>query len=309
MDNEILYPVKAVMMKTGLSAHVLRVWERRYGVVAPRRSGSNRRLYSEGEVERLILLKRTVDVGHSIGRICSLPSEVLARLANRPAHPGSRTATPAEIHDSGAAAELLSRARVAVRTMDGTALESILQQAAVQLSRPLLIEEVVLPLVQIVGDLWQAGELRIAHEHVATGMIRFFLNGLIHRERLPEGAPQLVVATVSGQVHEMGALLAAAIAVSHGWKVAYLGADLPAEEIAAVIASTRARAVALSLVYPAADPAVAEEIRRLRLCLPDEVTVIIGGRAAASYLPLFDPAGVVYLEKIATLPKTLDALA
>jgi hypothetical protein len=84
--------------------------------------------------------------------------------------------------------------------------------------------------------------------------------------------------------------------------------DLPAEEIAAVIASTGARAVALSLVYPAGDPAVAEEIRSLRSCVPEEVALIIGGRAAASYMPLFDPAGVVYLDKISGLPKTLNEL-
>jgi DNA-binding transcriptional MerR regulator/methylmalonyl-CoA mutase cobalamin-binding subunit len=309
MDDGILYPVKAVTMRTGLSPHALRAWERRYQVVAPRRSGSNRRLYSEAEVERLTLLKRAVDAGHAIGQICSLPEEVLIRLSNQPARPGSRADVPAEIQDAGAARELLSRARAAVRTMDGTALESTLQQAAVQLSRPVLVEELLLPLVQFVGDSWQSGELRIAHEHVATGVIRIFLHGLIHRERIPEGAPQLVVATVSGQVHELGALLAAAIAVSHGWKVSYLGADLPAEEIAAVIASTRARAVALSFVYPAGDPAVAEEIRRLRVCMPDEVALIIGGRASASYLPIVDASGIIHLEKISSLPGKLAALA
>jgi len=308
MENEILFPMKAVTIRTGLSGHLLRVWERRYGVVVPRRSQSNRRLYSESEVGRLILLKRTVEAGHPIGRICALPNEDLMRLANLPSDTDARTAAQAGVNHSGDPAELLSRAKASVRSMDGAMLGNILQQAAVQLSRPVLIEEVVLPLMQFVGDLWQSGELRIAHEHVATGVIRFFLTRLIQREILSEGAPRLVVASVSGQVHEFGALLAAAVAVYQGWKVTYLGVDLPAEEIAAVAASTGARAIALSLVYPAGDPAVAEEIRSLRSCVPEEVALIIGGRAAASYMPLFDPAGVVYLDKISGLPKALHEL-
>ena len=106
--------------------------------------------------------------------------------------------------------DLLSRANEVVRAGDGAALDDVLQQAVVRLSRPILIEGLVIPLLQQVGDSWQSGDLRIAHEHVASGVIRTFLGSLIHRAHGPAGAPQLVVATVSGQVHELGALVVAA---------------------------------------------------------------------------------------------------
>jgi hypothetical protein len=64
-------------------------------------------------------------------------------------------------------------------------------------------------------------------------------------------APALVAGTLAGQTHELGAMLAAAAASSHGWRVVYLGANLTATEIAVVANHTRANAVALSLVHPA----------------------------------------------------------
>jgi MerR family transcriptional regulator, light-induced transcriptional regulator len=308
MANEILFPVKAVIMRTGLSAHVLRIWERRYGVVAPRRSGSNRRLYSEADIARLILLKSAVDAGHAIGSIAGFGDEVLARLSRRPESKAAGAGLFASLSEGGSARDWLDQAHAAVRAMDAKRLGNLLQRAAVMLSRPVLIGEVVAPLVSGIGDAWQSGNLRIAHEHVATGVIRFFLSDLLQREKIPEGAPHLVAAAVSGQVHDLGVLLAAVVAASVGWKVTYLGSDLPAEEIAAVVSSHPARAVALSLVYPDGDPATAGEIRRLRQLLPDSVAILVGGRAAASYRALVDPDGFSWCGSITALPELLADL-
>ena len=78
---EIRHSIKAVSRKTGLSAHVIRVWERRYKAVQPSRTGTNRRLYSEADVERLGLLKQATQAGHSIGTIADLPVDRLMKIA------------------------------------------------------------------------------------------------------------------------------------------------------------------------------------------------------------------------------------
>src|SRR5690242_280067 len=74
------YPVRMVALRTGLSPHLLRAWERRYGVVTPQRSEGGQRLYSDADIERLARLKRLVERGHAIGRIASLPLDALAQL-------------------------------------------------------------------------------------------------------------------------------------------------------------------------------------------------------------------------------------
>src|SRR5574338_1415492 len=79
-DTTARYPVRLVATRAGLSPHLLRAWERRYGVVTPGRSEGGQRLYSELDIERLGRLRRLVERGHAIGRIASLPLEELARL-------------------------------------------------------------------------------------------------------------------------------------------------------------------------------------------------------------------------------------
>ncbi|MBA2458540.1 MAG: MerR family transcriptional regulator, partial [Gemmatimonadales bacterium] len=74
------YPVRLVAVRTGLSQHVLRAWERRYGVVTPSRSEGGQRLYSQLDIERLSRLRRLTERGHGIGRLASLGLDELTRL-------------------------------------------------------------------------------------------------------------------------------------------------------------------------------------------------------------------------------------
>src|SRR6476620_4370976 len=74
------YPVRLVAVRTGLSPHVLRAWERRYSAVTPTRTEGGQRLYSDLDVQRLLHLQRLTDRGHAIGRIAALPLDELARL-------------------------------------------------------------------------------------------------------------------------------------------------------------------------------------------------------------------------------------
>ena len=75
--------IKVVAQRTGLSAHVIRIWEKRYGAVEPERTGTNRRLYSDEQVERLSLLREITQHGHSIGHVAKLPTEKLRELATQ----------------------------------------------------------------------------------------------------------------------------------------------------------------------------------------------------------------------------------
>jgi methylmalonyl-CoA mutase cobalamin-binding subunit len=121
-------------------------------------------------------------------------------------------------------------------------------------------------------------------------------------------APVLAVATPTGQLHELGALLVAAAAANLGWRVTYLGASLPAPEIAGAARQSRARAVALSLVYPEDDPALAGELTALREALPAEIALVVGGRAMPAYRAVLRQLGAVLIEDLAQLGTVLDGL-
>lgn len=302
--------MKSVVQRTGLSPHVIRVWEKRYGAVAPRRTASNRRLYSEAEVRRLLLLHAATKAGHSIGTIARLSDEQLRALAgwpedaslHFPAINGNGHSRPGD--PSGG---FLARALDAVRRLDARALEAVLMRASLELGCQGLLQKLIAPLATKLGDLWQSGELTAAEEHFASGVVRSFLAGLARPFALPDNAPVLVVTTPVGQVHELGAVLVTAAATGHGWRVTYLGTSLPAVEIACAVRRTAARALALSIVYPADDPDLPAELATLKRYLPDSVPVVAGGRAAPAYRPALEAMGAVLADDLPGLYAFLDS--
>ena len=282
---EARHTIAVVSRRTGVSQLLLRAWERRYHAVHPGRTDTGRRLYTDADIRKLQLLNRLTDHGHRIGDIANLPVAELDQLA---AEVVELPRAPLPLPSVTAIDELLGAALQAVADLDAVRLESLLARASVVLSRPVLRREMLQPLLVEIGERWRSGDLRIAHEHMATAMVKAFLAGLGQGHNAAPGAPGLVVTTPAGQRHELGALMAASQAVEAGWNVLYLGPDLPAEEIAAAVEQSESRAVLLSLVYPEADPATMEQLRLLRRFLGQGLTILVGGQAASSYEATLD---------------------
>jgi len=312
------HAIGVVARRTGLKPDLIRAWERRYGAVEPARSETRRRRYSDAEVRRLRLLRQAVDGGRSIGDIAHLPDSELEELiagdaaaaATAGATGGSRSAPAAPWGgDQGEAAEaMLDSCLAAVRSLDARSLERELDRASVALSRAHLLDRLLVPLMERIGDLWQEGELRPLHEHLASSIVRSFLGGLRSAGEPAPGAPAIVLTTPVRQRHELGALMAASAASSSGWATLYLGPDLPAEEIAAGVLESGARVVALSLTYPPDDPSLGGELARLRRLLPGEVEVVVGGRVAAQYEAAVEAIGARRLADLAALRRLLGEL-
>ena len=301
--------IKVVARRTGLSAHVIRIWEKRYAAVEPERTGTNRRLYSDEQIERLSLLRDITQAGHSIGHVAKLPTEKLRQLANE-AHDTNgqasrlRAAAPAV----PASYTFLDECIAAVKSLDAPALEETLKQAAKELGALGLLQSVVAPLAQAIGRLWRDGTITAAHEHFATAVIRVFLGNAAKPFAGTESSPVLVVTTPAGQIHELGALLVGATAANLGWQVTNLGASLPAAEIAGACRQKRARAVALSLVYPEDDPRLEGELIRLHESLPPEVIILVGGRAMPAYHDVLKKIGAIQVNDLSELSSALDNL-
>lgn len=303
---ETHYPIQLVADLTGLSAHVIRIWEQRYQAVDPRRTASNRRLYSERHIERLNLLRDATSSGHRISQVARLPTTELRKLTA-----GSRSslASPATLHRPASAVSLLIQESLsAIHRLAAKDLRECLRRAAVEFGTLASLYRVVAPLAQALGDQWRDGTITAAHEHFAAAVIRDFLTTTARPLGLIAGAPSLLVATPAGQIHEIGALLAAATALNLGWQVTYLGASLPAEEIAGAARQCGAKAVALSLVYPEDDPFLDGELTRLRQSLPKGVALLVGGRAAPSFSRVLRRIGAIPVDGLMALGATLERL-
>lgn len=306
--SEAFHAIKAVARRTGLSAHVIRIWEKRYGAVEPERTGSNRRLYSEEQIERLNLLRIVTQAGHSIGQTANLPTDTLRKLAaeSSPVNGQSRGKT-VPVEEAGPKSPLEDCIQ-GVKTLDARRLEDALNRAQIELGGQGLLQRVIAPLAQRIGDLWRDGSITAAHEHFASAVIRIFLGQAARSYVEVNHAPVLVVATPVGQLHELGALLAGATASNLGWHVTYLGTSLPAAEIAGAARQNQARAVALSLVYPEDDPRLEGELARLRNLLPADIAVLAGGRAMPAYSEVLTKIGAVQISDLSHLGSVLEGL-
>jgi methanogenic corrinoid protein MtbC1 len=301
----LLHPLQVVVRRTGLSADVIRAWERRYRAVRPQRSQSNRRLYSDEELDRLQLLARATRQGRHIGQVAALPTAQLRKLVEGD-EGAVRPPAPAPLKGPATPRALLPAAISAVRALDAAALEDVLGRAAVALPRAALLEELIAPLMHRIGEMWREGQLRVMHEHLASAVVRNCLAQIARSGG--NGAPVLVAATPAGQRHEFGALLAALEAEAAGFAAAYLGPDLAVDEIAGAAAELKARVVALSLVYPGDDPRLPAELARLRRMLGEGTAVLAGGAAAPDYAPALERAGIEVIPSLAALRARLHAL-
>lgn len=307
MEELYKYPIKVVSQMTGLSAFVIRAWEKRYNVVIPSRTNTNRRLYSEEDIEKLRLLNDAVQKGHNIGGIAKLSIKELRAVLERKQNSSTlMNESSAEMFSD--ADSILGNCIEAIKAYDAKTLETLLLKASSKMSQPLLIENLIIPLVYKVGDMWHDGTIRVANEHLASAVIRSFLTNLIEQYIPAENAPIVISATPRGQDHELGALIAAVVAASAGWKVIYLGPNLPVEEIAAVTENLEAKAVALSIVYPNDDPILRKDLLNLKKMLQENIAIIIGGRAADGYLDVLDEMGAVVVKNIKQLRIELESI-
>ena len=185
-------------------------------------------------------------------------------------------------------------------------LERVLDKATLEIGGSAMIESVIVPLIVRIGDRWDSGEISVAQERAASTVIQevLILAGRPHSET--SGAPNLIVATPTGQVHELGAALVVCTARRRGWSVTYLGASIPAAEIAHAAKVKNARAVALSIVYPSDDQGLPSELKQLRRFLPEECPIVTGGRASEAYQKAFDEIGAKSFGSLDSLKGWLD---
>jgi methanogenic corrinoid protein MtbC1 len=147
------------------------------------------------------------------------------------------------------------------------------------------------------------------HEHLASAVVRTILGGLLESvTNVPPSAPTIVVTTPVGQLHEIGAMVVAAMAAAEGWHVTYLGVNLPAEDIAAAVQQQHAKAVALSVAHPADDPHLEHELTLLRRYLTQDVGLIVGGRAAEGYHKVLEAIGAIRVQDMAGFRAHLETL-
>jgi len=190
--------------RTGVNPALLRAWERRYGLIEPSRTDGGFRIYSQRDEQRVRAM-----VGHLAHGIAAAEAARLARAEE------SIGAEPPE-------QSLLD----ALLAFDETAAHAAFDRLLADLGRDAVLRDGVLPTLRAIGDGWARGDVTVAQEHFASGMLRGRLLGLARGWDRGSGRRALLAAP-SGERHDLG-LIAFGLALrEHGWRVTLLGADTP----------------------------------------------------------------------------------
>jgi DNA-binding transcriptional MerR regulator len=225
--------------RTGVQVELLRVWERRYGLLRPRRTAGNHRLYSTTDLYRVRLMQRHLAAGRSAAQAAELTNA--ARLGVAPGH--DPVVDPGEVR----------RAHAALRdALDGfheSAAQRVLEPLLAAHSRLAVLRDVVLPYLRDVGDRWETGHLTVAQEHFASGFFEARMFALARGWDHGVG-PRALLACPSGERHTFGLVCLGIALHDHGWRIVNLGADTPVGLVADAADRVAPDLVVLSATHP-----------------------------------------------------------
>ncbi len=264
------YPIRAVTRLTGISMETLRAWERRYQAVTPAHTERGR-MYSEHEIQRLVLLRRAIEMGHSIGQVARLSNQALQQIAHSAEDvvPGQKKRL-----DAPATIAILVDA---LERYDYAGAHEEMGRLASLITASKLVHELALPLMRLVGDRCKCGAMGVAQGHMASSLLRNLMGSLLRLYKPATPAVRVVLTTPAGEWHEFGILSAAVLAASKGLEAVYLGPNLPETEIMTAAARTCAHAVILGLTDPSAHSPGIHCVRLLAANLPQPVELWLGG--------------------------------
>jgi DNA-binding transcriptional MerR regulator len=234
--------------RTGVSAELLRAWERRYGLLHPTRTGGGFRLYSPADERRVSLMRSHLQHGMSAAEA--------ARLTLAEADGGTRADD--ELLLQRRAQEL----RQALDDFEEGAAQSVLDSVLAEFSTETVLTGLVLPYLHELGERWASGEASVGQEHFASQLIRGRLLGLARGWDLGAG-PRVLLACAPGEQHDLG-LIAFGVALrARGWRITYLGQDTPLETLTESARSLGPLAIVISSVLPDPLSRSRAELRRL----------------------------------------------
>ena len=266
--------------RVGVSEHVLRAWESRYGLLKPVRSAGGYRLYSEQDQSRVQLMQ-----AHLAGGLAAAEA-AQAAMADEGTFGNSAGVVWPPAHQ-GAGADQLFEAlsdsadalRQALDEMDEPAAQKVLDRMLTDFTLESVLRDVVLPYLRDQGERWQRGEVTVAQEHFASHVVRGRLAGLA-RGWGNGGGPRALLACPPDEQHDLALLVFGIVLHRGGWRVEFLGGNTPMKDTLQVTSQTRPSLVMMTAHRPERFTAVAHELS----ALADLAPLILAGAGASAEL-------------------------
>lgn len=265
------YSIKDLEKLTGIKAHTIRIWEKRYGIINPDRTDTNIRTYSDEELKRLLNVSILNNHGLKISKIAKLRPEDLNYELNRITETDNRYETQ------------IDSLVVAMVDLDRRKFEKILADCTLKMGFEDTCIRVLYPFLQKVGLMWQTDSINPAQEHFISNLIRQKLFVAIDELYDPnyDGKPKVVMALPEGEMHELGLLFYRYLMEKRGYNTIYLGQSVPFEDLVQVAKAHKAEFMVTAFVACMPTENIETYVRSLSQKLPDTYVIATGGQVGA----------------------------
>lgn len=216
------YSIKDLEKLSGIQAHTIRIWEKRYHLVTPRRTSTNIRVYSDDDLKRLLNVSVLNHNGLKISKVAKLTDEEMKeRILQLSA-------------DTSNADSQIESLIVAMVELNEVKFEASLKIQIDQLGMEQAFIRIIHPFLVKIGILWQTGNIQPAQEHLVSNIIKRKLFIAIDSLELKPDRPKIILFLPEGEYHEMGLLFYTFLIKKNGFHPVYLGQSVPIEDVIAV---------------------------------------------------------------------------
>jgi len=275
------FPMRTVSAITGVNPVTLRAWERRYGLIVPTRTAKGHRIYSQNDIDLINRILGLLDRGISIGQAShSLGKNTVESAARQQEQDNPWLAYQ-------------ERAIDAVLHFDENRLDSIYNQALALYPIDIVTERLLIPVLITLGKRWEDAEGSISEEHFFGAFMRNKLGARFHHRHKKTSGKKLLVCCLPGEHHEIGVMLFSLAAHDHGYRLVYLGPNMPLQELATTARRAGCDAIVLSGSVTPQKALLARELPRL---VNDAgCPVFMGGASSVRCSDAIEQAGAVPL--------------
>ena len=304
--SETKHPIQIVSRRTGLSADVIRAWERRYKAVKPSRSSNGRRLYSDNDVKKLMLLQRIISGGRRIGDIAKLNIKTLEDLVESDESATVIKSSLANRPSTGSVMESFDGCIEAIGELDANKLINLFEVAYQELGPVFLLEDLFAPLVQHVRDECRLGTFRQSQEKFVVELMQSFLLMNSTKSNKSLNSKILIISPISHN-DNLSMLRLSLVCEDSDWMPVYIGTSISADEILFSYEQGRCDLLMVVIDPNGNQQFLPNELRKIRSLIKDD-EILIFGETTSSYQDVIKETGFTAINNIGELRLALDRL-
>jgi MerR family transcriptional regulator, light-induced transcriptional regulator len=260
------YSIKELEKLSGIKAHTIRIWEKRYGLINPSRTDTNIRYYSDHDLKKIINVAAVNNAGVKISHIAKYSDSKLNQMVS---------------HYTDAVLEIvpIDQLIVAMVELDEQSFEKVLANLQRKISFEDLVVTVIYPFLDKIGILWQTGNITPAQEHFISNLLRQKMIVAIDKLPIPsKGATAAVLYLPENEYHEIGLLFYYYLCKHQGLRSIYLGQSVPHSDLKNVVDTHHPKFIVTSIVVSLEDKQLNQNLNRISTDFKDQ-TILISGRA------------------------------